>query len=587
METSSRESHKSYTKIGLVHLSSEGLMPSLHEYKIQPFQETENPIASFILEKFIKPQIMQLDKKKQAQMKQMQKQKQKQQSEDCDDESQAGDDASSTLIGSIVAIPANGDVNNMDFLQGSFAYPSSESDQDAMVGNMLETIGCLVDCIILFYDTKCPHRQTAIVRLVKGLERQRASNASSSREGKDIHILILARDDDDNAMEELYAIRNVLSETETEGDENSKLGDMIQIVPIKLHISSKESKSELGVFKTIRTVLAQVADQSLDHTEFVPMDEFPKFAKRVYSKLGGRVDDESSEFSMEMRRLGTSLHLHASEKLQFVVERKLEEFAGVLEEKLMELEAKQDGVLLDDQKMPILEFGRDASDILSIASNALNTNEVRSHILGLFDGDYVLEQRGKFIDKVNENVRRLFDNQLQSLREYYGKRYENIIAKLEEDDDVDILDLDEDEVEQRRIKHDTILADEAKKSTEGFRTAADNAIPSFVKKEEMKELAAGYNYAVVLEGLIRDMLKATLDSQSLEDEWGNVNGNFDGEEEDGLPAKTRRGPVKWYEKLAARGLVFGVNYLQGWLAYQGIKKSAEERDRMMPKFPLF
>ena len=167
----------------------------------------------------------------------------------------------------------------MDFLQGSFAYPSSESDQDAMVGNMLETIGCLVDCIILFYDTKCPHRQTAIVRLVKGLERQRASNASSSREGKDIHILILARDDDDNAMEELYAIRNVLSETETEGDENNKLGDMIQIVPIKLHISSKESKSELGVFKTIRTVLAQVADQSLDHTEFVPMDEFPKFAK--------------------------------------------------------------------------------------------------------------------------------------------------------------------------------------------------------------------------------------------------------------------------------------------------------------------
>lgn len=551
-------------------------MPSLHEYRIQPSQETENPIASFILEKFIKPQIMHLDKKKQMQMKQMQKQMQ--QSEDCDDESH---DASSTLIGSIVAIPANGDVNNMDFLQGSFAYPLADSDQDAMVGNMLETIGCLVDCIILFYDTKCPHRQTAIVRLVKGLERQRASNASSSREEKDIHILILARDDDDNAMEELYAIRNVLSE----GDE--KLGEMIQIVPIKLHISSKESKSELGVFKTIRTVLAQVADQSVEHTEFVPMDEFPKFAKRVYSKLGGNVDKESGEFSTEMRRLGTSLHLHATEKLQVVVERKLEEFTGVIEEKLIELEGKQDEVLLDDQKMPILEFGRDASDILSIASNALNTNEVRSHIVGLFDGDYVQEQRGKFIHKVNENVRRLFENQLQSLREYYGKRYENIIDKIEEDDDVDVLDLEEDELEQRRVKHDTILADEAKKSTEGFRTAAENAIPNFVKKEEMKELAAGYTYSAVLEGLIRDMLKATSDSQSLEDEWENVNGNFDGEEEDGLPAKTRRGPVKWYEKLAARGLVFGVNYLQGWLAYQGIKKSAEERDRMMPKFPLF
>jgi len=556
-------------------------MPSLHEYRIQPSQENENPIASFILEKFIKPQIMRLDKKKQTHM-QKQMQKQMQQSEDCGDESHdsSADDAS-TLIGSIVAIPANGDIHNMDFLEGSFAYPLADSDQDAMVGNMLETIGCLVDCIVLFYDTKCPHRQSAIVRLVKGLERQRASNASSSREEKDIHILILARDDDDNAMEELYAIRNVLSE----GDE--KLGEMIQIVPIKLHISSKESKSELGVFKMIRTVLAQVADQSLDHKEFVPMDEFPKFAKRVYSKLGGNVNDESGDFFMETRRLGTSLHLHATEKLQVVVERKLEEFTGVIEEKLMELEGNQDEVLLDDKKMPILEFGRDAADILSIASNALNTNEVRSNIVGLFDGDYVQEQRGKFIDKVNENVRRLFENQLQSLREYYGRRYENIIDKLEEDDDVNVLDLDEDQLEQRRVKHDTILADEAKRSTEGFRTAAENAIPNFVKKEEMKELAAGYTYAAVLDGLIRDMLKATSDSQSLEDEWENVNGQFDGEDEDGLPAKSRRGPVKWYEKLAARALVFGVNYLQGWLAYQGIKKSAEERDRMMPKFPLF
>jgi hypothetical protein len=82
------------------------------------------------------------------------------------------------------------------------------------------------------------------------------------------------------------------------------------------------------------------------------------------------------------------------------------------------------------------------------------------------------------------------------------------------------------------------------------------------------------------------MLRATSDSQIRDDEWDNVNGDID-DDEDVLPAKTRRGPVKWYEKLAARALVFGVNYLQGWLAYQGIKKAAEERDRMMPKFPLF
>jgi hypothetical protein len=31
----------------------------------------------------------------------------------------------------------------------------------------------------------------------------------------------------------------------------------------------------------------------------------------------------------------------------------------------------------------------------------------------------------------------------------------------------------------------------------------------------------------------------------------------------------------------------GVNYIQGWLAWQGIKKAAEQRDKDMPKFPLF
>jgi len=630
-------------------------MPSLQEYRIQTSHDHENPVAPFILEKWIKPQIMDLHKHKamlhlhQQQQQKQQQQKQQKAYHNDNDHSHAtrhsngnghdGDDeegvveAAPILIGSIIAIPVNADINNMDFLEGSFYSPGqrtgidtntntninadTDADTDALVGDMVETIGCLADCIILFYDTTCSHRQTAIVRLVKGLERQRASNGSSSSstitstststtKEKDIHILILAKEDDHQAMEELHAIRNVLSE----GDE--KLGDMIQIVPIKLHISSinnsnsgkdsnfkansnsnpnsNSNNAELGVLKIVRDLLARVADQSVQHKEFVPMDEFPQFAKQVYSKfkvrLGGKVDGDSKEFVMQMRRLGTSLHLHASEQLQDVVQMKVEEFAVVVEEKLAEVEGKQDEVLLDGQKMPILEFGRDSTEILAIASNVLNTNEVRSRIVGPFDGDYVLEQRGKFILKVNDNVRRLFEIQLQSLREYCGRRYESVIEQIEEDDDVDLLDMDEDQLEQRRIKHDTILAEEAKRATETFRIAAENAIPNFVKQEGMEELAAGYTYANALDGLIRDMLKATSDSQSLADDWENVNGGID-DDEDVLPAKTRKGPVKWYEKLAARALVFGVNYLQGWLAYQGIKKAAEERDRMMPKFPLF
>jgi hypothetical protein len=60
----------------------------------------------------------------------------------------------------------------------------------------------------------------------------------------------------------------------------------------------------------------------------------------------------------------------------------------------------------------------------------------------------------------------------------------------------------------------------------------------------------------------------------------------DDEEQRGT-TPTKRCPAKWYEKLAARALVLGVNYLQGWLAWQGIRRAAAERDKDMPKFPLF
>ena len=55
----------------------------------------------------------------------------------------------------------------------------------------------------------------------------------------------------------------------------------------------------------------------------------------------------------------------------------------------------------------------------------------------------------------------------------------------------------------------------------------------------------------------------------------------------GKVKRQRKGPAKWYEKIAARALVLGVNYLQGWLALQQLRKAAADRDKAMPKFPLF
>jgi len=52
-------------------------------------------------------------------------------------------------------------------------------------------------------------------------------------------------------------------------------------------------------------------------------------------------------------------------------------------------------------------------------------------------------------------------------------------------------------------------------------------------------------------------------------------------------SRRRKRILRIGKRLAARGLMLGVNYLQGWLAWQGIKRTALERERNLPKFPLF
>eukprot|EP00977_Amphora_coffeiformis_P007863 scaffold1749_cov181-Amphora_coffeaeformis.AAC.4 len=51
--------------------------------------------------------------------------------------------------------------------------------------------------------------------------------------------------------------------------------------------------------------------------------------------------------------------------------------------------------------------------------------------------------------------------------------------------------------------------------------------------------------------------------------------------------RRRRRIPPWLQRLSVRALVLGVNYLQGWLAWQGIQRAALARERQLPKFPLF
>lgn len=605
-----------YTKIAILNLSNNGtLVPSRQEYKIQPMQQEDGGestlVSSFVMEKWMKPQWEKILVGSRDDR------------HGVEDGNDGHHDDDVIQRGKLLAIPSRFLSQDLEFLEGSFVVSSSElekeqddEDGDKGLGDIVETIGCLVDCIVIFYDTSFSARQSCIVRLIKGIERQRNSgfiqgksekgsydddnneqtigskeNISSNR----IQIVILAMDP--TAHEELIAIKDVIEE----GDE--ELGNMIRIVPLESHLVHQD---------VMRQVLLDTVEHATKVNAAVPMKLFPNLAKRVYSRVGWATTHQKknknnnnkarADIVFETRRLGvkekkqqekgtevrerSSVELFPKKELKGIVEQSIEIFSIQIDEKLDQLEMKQDEVMMDETKMPILEFGRDAANILSLASNVLSSREIKKLVRGAVESDYIESRRSHFLSTVNDKVRRLFENQINSLREYYGRKYETVIEKLQDAMISDTYDLDKEQMTQRRMKFDKLLVEEAKRSTEGFRAAAENAIPAIVKNGDLKNLGMGYVYDTALDGLIRDMMKATSDSQSLEDEWESLKTD-DNDESDGVAMKKPRGPLKWYEKLAARALVFGVNYLQGWLAYQGIKKAAAERDRMMPKFPLF
>uniref|UniRef100_A0A7S1Z4U9 Uncharacterized protein n=1 Tax=Ditylum brightwellii TaxID=49249 RepID=A0A7S1Z4U9_9STRA len=224
----------------------------------------------------------------------------------------------------------------------------------------------------------------------------------------------------------------------------------------------------------------------------------------------------------------------------------------------------------------------------------------------------------------NSGLRRLYQQQLQSLREYYGRRYESILDDEDLWNQLSIQEGDDSSKERKRklkAKREEILTKAASISTEGFRVAAQNAIPHLCRRRTTNDddnnhdedsiatllynVDGGYDYTSILHGLLQDMMEATSLREDVEEEWEDATSPLswdedyeedEPEEEEGtrkkrlfrlFRMKKRKGPVKWYEKLAARALVLSVNYLQGWLALQGIRRAAAERDESMPKFPLF
>ena len=189
----------------------------------------------------------------------------------------------------------------------------------------------------------------------------------------------------------------------------------------------------------------------------------------------------------------------------------------------------------------------------------------------------------------DSGLRHLFELQLQSLREYYGRRYEAVL------DEILHNPTNGDETRSKE-KQEAILTAAAQRAADGFRTAASNAMPALCQDGALLEdLDFSIRVTRDLNGLLQDMIETTQARQELEEDWDDAaTGTVDEESDEKESGKgstkiqrQRKGPAKWYEKIAARALVLGGNYLQGWLALQQLRKAAADRDKAMPKFPLF
>ncbi|CAB9528617.1 expressed unknown protein [Seminavis robusta] len=169
-------------------------------------------------------------------------------------------------------------------------------------------------------------------------------------------------------------------------------------------------------------------------------------------------------------------------------------------------------------------------------------------------------------------LQKLYNQQLQFLREQCGKEYE--------------LALEQSTAEQPQLDEEDYQAqwtEAASTITTLFREAAQLAIPTQGQPGGALR-DADFDYVPALEGLLSDMMQATETQQEL---LGIVCDSDDDEDGSAMEGRGGKRPAKWYEKIGAKAVVFLINYAQGWLAYQGIKRAAAQRDAHLPKFPLF
>lgn len=198
---------------------------------------------------------------------------------------------------------------------------------------------------------------------------------------------------------------------------------------------------------------------------------------------------------------------------------------------------------------------------------------------------------------VGNRLSRLYQQHLQSLRDYHGKAYEamldNQVNQAENKRQHGPWWRQRPFSRKRRPINAARVEKELQRTVQAFRKAAQEAVPTLARRgNPFRDM--DLDYVNALQGLLADMQEAIALRESLVDLDIDQDDDDDDTEKraGGLWGFIRRGrqqgaAATWYEKLAARAFILSVNYIQGWLAWQALQRAALEREREMPKFPIF
>ena len=215
--------------------------------------------------------------------------------------------------------------------------------------------------------------------------------------------------------------------------------------------------------------------------------------------------------------------------------------------------------LLMDQSTATFDFGTPANALLD--AFFIRQKQITS-----------VELRDQAQNHTGQKLRLLYQSYLHVLRNRYGQVYEALLDQLQQQSIT---------TDQERKRAEQSLNQAIAEISERFRQDAIQATPTLANLGGVFR-DMDLEYASTLQQLLQDF-------QSSTELWmlgQSTDAMVEGEDEDEVRVFHQRIP-KWVKKVGARVLVLAVNYVQGWLAWQGIQRAALERERNFPKFPIF